>query len=119
MIDPVLCLAAMLYAEAQNQDNLAKLAVAQVPIERSIQYNKTLCEVIHDEKPVKQFAKRIPHNEDNAHWRDCYLLAEAILRYQPPNIVHHALFFTSNDIPPKTVKPLRLVRRYQDMRFWK
>jgi len=110
---PELCLAFMLYSEARNQEPLAKVGVIQVAIFRSEKRNKHICEIIYEKG---QFHVKESIDKDSIHFIECYILVENILKYNPPNVVNNAEYFTSNDIPP--FKGAILVRRIHDMRFW-
>ena len=129
MISIVDALSLLLACEAQGgyigtkyfgQPLIAQIGVIQVAEHRQQDSGK---EWIHDllDDPG-QFCLRCTNLLDDPILEPYKKIVRQYLRmtYKVPDVTGcRATYFTSNDKPPKTLKPLRLCRRLGDMRYWR
>lgn len=115
MTDPILSIALMLACEANHSTDIERLVVVQVVLNRAQADDMYLHDVLLE---PRQFCLRDMRKDDPRLLPHLQFVRQ-VLQYQPPDMTGGALYFTTTDKSPKTLKPLELTVRWGDFRLWR
>lgn len=111
------CLAKNIYHEARGEPVAGQLAVAQVTLNRSQSFQKTICEVVYANKQFSwtNTPKKVL---DSKAWVTSVLLAEAILTKQTALPNFKALYFHTKQVNPKWNRKKQVVAKIGNHIFY-
>lgn len=104
----ILCLALAIYHESRGESEQGQYAVAEVVVNRSIERNKTICDVIYEPRQFSGSSKwKIP--KDNNQWKQSINIATNVLDNEmKTNYTNGSMYFRVASLSPKNKQIIRI-----------
>lgn len=104
----LMCLALTVYHESRGEPLKGQFAVAEVVMNRTEQRDKTVCQVVKENRQfswVRRWNGRIP---DNKEWAQAVNIAELTLKGIDHNYIGSRAYFKKYVKPTKVKSPIRI-----------